>query len=315
MDDKSIKENILKVLLYYHIFKHPLTLEEIYTFYPDADISKQNLKDALQSLVSDNGSNIIGEQGGFYFISSYSDFVSDRLSKEIISLRIWKIARLITIVVKMLPFVRGVFITGSLAKNSSDEDSDIDFLIVSKENRLWICRTLLMLFRRIFLFNNSKYFCLNYCLAENNLSIDDRNIFTATELAHIKVMYNSNTLKRLMQSNNWIERYFPNYLTTDSLYHFSSFQTSNTTSILQPFFELFFRGKIGDRIDLLFQQWIHRRMKKKYPNYSELEQNQSFQLTTSKAKIHGAVVDNKKDILDKYNDLLKQYNLSGHMEH
>src|ERR1700693_3717931 len=107
MNDKSIKENILKVLLYYHIFKHPLTLEEIYTFYPNADITRQNLEDALQSLISDNG-NIIGEQGGFYFISPYSNYVSDRLSKEIVSLKIWRIAKFITIFIKMLPFVRGV---------------------------------------------------------------------------------------------------------------------------------------------------------------------------------------------------------------
>jgi predicted nucleotidyltransferase len=313
MDDKLIKENILKVLLYYHIFKHPLTLDEIYTFYPDADITRQNLEDTLQSLVSDNG-NIIGEQGGFYFISPYSDYVSDRLSKETISLKIWKIAQLITVFIKVLPFVRGVFITGSLAKNSSDKDSDIDFLIVSKENRLWICRTLLMLFRRIFLLNNSKYFCLNYFLTENNLNIDDRNIFTATELAHIKVTYNASMLEQLMQSNKWIDRYFPNYLATDSKYHFANSQTSDTANILQPFFEIFFRGRIGDSINLYLQEWVKRRVKRRYPAYPVLAQNQSYQLTTTRAKTHGVVIDNKKDVLDKYKYLLKQYNISGYTE-
>jgi Nucleotidyltransferase domain len=310
MNDTSIKENILKILLYYHIFKHPLTFEEIYTFYPDADITRQILKDTLKNLIHDNGS-LIGEQDGYYFMSPYSNYVSERLSKEVISLRIWKITWFITIFIKMLPFVRGVFITGSLGKNSQDESSDVDYFIVSKENRLWICRASLMLFKRIFLLNNSKYFCLNYFLDENNLSIDDRNFFTATELVHIKVMYNARMLEQLIQSNKWIEQYFPNYMTTGGAYHFPINRTSDKPGFLQPFFEIFFPGRIGDSINLYLQQWIKRRVQRRYPEYPVLEQTQRFQLNTNKAKMHGDVIDNKKDILDKYKLLLEKYKISG----
>jgi predicted nucleotidyltransferase len=98
----------------------------------------------------------------------------------------WKLAGIVTHVIKRFPFVRGVFVTGSLSKNSSDSSSDLDFMVITRKGRLWIARTLLMLFKKIFLLNSYKYFCINFLLSEDNLEIEDKNVFTATEVMTVK---------------------------------------------------------------------------------------------------------------------------------
>src|SRR3972149_5244541 len=134
---KAIRDNILKTLLYYDIFSHPLNGDEIFTFLPENSVAKEN--------------------------------VYKRLYKEQYSRKMWKAAWIATHVIKLFPFVRAVMVTGSLSKNSSDKSSDLDFMIITAPGRLWIARTLLMLFKKIFLFNSYKYFCINYFVTTDNL--------------------------------------------------------------------------------------------------------------------------------------------------
>ena len=58
--------------------------------------------------------------------------------------------------VSMFPFVRGIAISGSLSKGVMYKDGDIDYFIVTAPERLWICRTMLVLFKKLFLLNSKK---------------------------------------------------------------------------------------------------------------------------------------------------------------
>ena len=80
------------------------------------------------------------------------------------------------------PFTRAIMISGSLSKNYADEASDVDYFIIVKPGRLWIARTLLIIYKRIFLMNSKKYFCVNYFIDEDHLEIEEKNLFTAVEL-------------------------------------------------------------------------------------------------------------------------------------
>ena len=71
---------------------------------------------------------------------------------------------------RLIPYVRGVFISGQLSRYIADQKSDIDYFIVTEPERLWIVRTLFVLFRRTFLLNNRKYFCTNYYVTTEKLA-------------------------------------------------------------------------------------------------------------------------------------------------
>lgn len=90
-------------------------------------------------------------------------------------------------------------------------DSDIDFFLVTEPGRLWMARTLLVLFKKVFLINSHKYFCINYFVDTNHLEIEEKNLFTATEIVTLLPMYGREWYESFYHSNNWVHDYFPHF--------------------------------------------------------------------------------------------------------
>jgi hypothetical protein len=241
---ETLKNNILKTLLYYDIFSHPLSSDEIFSFLPQNSVTKDDVKRFL-SETSKNGSEY-AESKGYYYIKPNAEFVTSRIHKEEYSKKMWRATGFVTHIIKRFPFVRCVMVTGTLSKNSSDETSDLDFMIITAPGRLWVARSMLMLFKKVFLLNSKKYFCLNYFITEDNLEISERNIFTATEIATIKATYNETLMSAFLERNKWIKDYFPNYVLNDCSLHKAGCKAQNRCSILQRIWEVFFTGKFGD---------------------------------------------------------------------
>jgi hypothetical protein len=109
------------------------------------------------------------------------------------------------------PFVRGVMASGSFSKGYMDQKSDLDFFIITEPKRLWIARTLLVFYKRLFLFNSHKYFCVNYFVDSEHLMIEEKNLFTATELATLIPLSGASLYLKLQEANAWITGMFPNY--------------------------------------------------------------------------------------------------------
>ena len=92
-----------------------------------------------------------------------------------------------------------------------DPDADIDYFIVTEPGRLWLARTLLVGFKKIFLLNSRRYFCVNYFITSDNLRIPDQNIFTATETATLIPTYNLELYEAFIRDNEWIREYYPHF--------------------------------------------------------------------------------------------------------
>jgi hypothetical protein len=107
------------------------------------------------------------------------------------------------------PYIRGVFISGSLSKHCMSADSDIDFFIVTEPGRLWLARTLLVFFKKIFLFNSHKYFCVNYFVDAAHLEIEEKNLFTATETVTLLPMYGREQYESFVLANTWAHDFLP----------------------------------------------------------------------------------------------------------
>ncbi len=298
-----LKENIIRTLLYYDIFKHPLNRYEIFSLLPQNSISKSDLIRTLE----ENLNSQVSSKDNFYFIGQNENYIELRKFRESYSKKSWKLARAVTHLIKRFPFVRAVFVTGSLSKNSSEPDSDLDFMIVAADKRLWICRTLLMLFKKIFLFNSYKFFCINYFVSESSLTIEERNIFTATEIIYIKSTFNSCLMNKFLESNLWIKNYFPNYKTGDPYFNSSGVKINDRKSFMQKMFEIFFMGKPGDRLDKYFREKTVQHWKNKYSHFNEKEREQMFKSTISVSRTHPGNM--QKVILNNYRERLKKFNI------
>ena len=303
---ERIKNNILKTLLYYDIFSHPLNSDEIFAFLPENSVSKDYVYDVLKTAAVETGSNF-GEREGYYYVQPNETNVTKRKSKEAYSKKMWRAAWWITHLIKRFPFVRAVLVTGSLSKNSSDNKSDLDFMVITAKERLWIARTMLMLFKKVFLLNSKKYFCINYFITEDYLEIEDKNFFTATEIAHIKATYNSTLMNKFIETNIWIKKHFPNYTLFDPALHSAGCKTHNSHSILQKISEILLPKGIANRIDIKLMNKTIEHWNKKYSYIDEAERNYRLRSTRCVSKSHPNSVHNV--ILNSYSEKLKKFKL------
>jgi hypothetical protein len=175
-----------------------------------------------------------------------------------------KIAEKKARLIASFPFIRAVMASGSLSKEYMDEKSDLDFFIITKPKRLWVARTLLVVYKRVFLLGSHKFFCVNYFVDEEHLEIEEKNLFTATELATLMPLYGREHYSNIIQANAWIRNFLPNFKPRCAD-HIPSCKESPTKKILE--FLLSFAG--GDRLDAFFMNLTGKRWKKIYQHLYE----------------------------------------------
>jgi hypothetical protein len=199
---------VIECLLYFDTFTYPLTLDEIYKFCTVKCESTFTLKSTLNALLN---KNLIKQKELFYFVNDDESIVERRIKGNKKAQQVMPKAIKYGQFIAQFPFVETVFISGSLSKNYFDENGDVDFFIITKSQRLWLCRSLLVGFKKVFLLNSRKYFCVNYFVGSDSLSIPDKNIFTATEIASLIPINNFNGYANFIEHNQWIYKNLPNF--------------------------------------------------------------------------------------------------------
>ena len=279
------QEEIIKAVLYFDVFNYPLTLEELYEN-SAISLSWTDFQQALKDLI-DQG--CLKTEGDFV-LSAEADIatIDRRLKANNKALEVMPLAYRYSQKIASYPFVEGVCISGSLSKNYFDENSDLDFFIITKPNRLWICRTLLILRYKTLSKEKKKWWCTNYFIASDNLGIPDKNAFTGTELAYLFPTVNHQVYTRLLEHNAWYKNRFPNK-------HAASPKVS--LPIRQPFYktilESLFVSRFGDWMDNLLLGFTLRHWQKKYPDMAETDFELQFRSRKNVCKRHTKGFQNK----------------------
>jgi hypothetical protein len=202
-----VKESIVQALVYYDIFTYPLTAEEIHQ---KINVNAQ-LEDTVAELAKLQQGGFIFCFEGLYTLRNDIGIVERRRTgnekAKVLLEKAYQRAKFIC----LFPFFRGIMISGSLSKNFADEKSDLDFFIITQPKRLWIARTIFDTYRKFFVKKkNYKDYCLNYFISCDRLTIEEQNLFTATELSTLKPVWGISHYQNLIKSNEWINGYFPN---------------------------------------------------------------------------------------------------------
>lgn len=200
----------------------------------------------------------------------------------------------------MFPFVRGIAISGSLSKGVMHLDGDIDYFIITAPERLWICRSFLILFKKIFLLNSKKYFCVNYFVDENNLKIIDENIFTAVEITYLLPVFNDKLIQKLKDSNEWTHAYFPQFVHPIELAIDSSKQKTFKGN------ELIFKSGLGNNLDLWLMALTFKRWRKKFSHFKEAKFELTMRTNRGISKHHPQDFQNR--VLNKLKAKMEQVN-------
>jgi predicted nucleotidyltransferase len=205
----SKEKSIIKALAYFNVFDYPLSKEEIYNFL-DTSCEKIDFEKALLYLCRQE---VVFRYEEFYSLQKNSSLIEKRKKGNSLAIEKLKIAKKIAGFLYRFPFVKGIAVSGSLSKNYADEKSDIDFFIITANNRLWIARTLLHVFKKLsFLAGKQHWFCMNYFIDESSLEIKEKNIFTAVEIATVLPVQGEFFFRNFIDENKWVKDYFPLHL-------------------------------------------------------------------------------------------------------
>jgi hypothetical protein len=207
---------VLKTLVYRDLFDYPLKVEEVWQFLLERKSSLAAVNKALERLVV---KKMLGKTGSYYFLAGREKVLETRERRKVVSQAKLKRAATYTRFLPFIPWVRGVFVTGALAVENVEPDSDLDVLVVACEKRVWLTRLFSTLFFDLMGVRVRPpgkirdRVCPNIFLAETTLKIppNEQNLYTAHEVIQSRPLWEKGPLhQRFLAENKWINRWLPN---------------------------------------------------------------------------------------------------------
>ncbi len=159
----------------------------------------------------------IGKNRDFYFLNRRKNLPLVRLKRQKFSRDKLKKAIFFATILKLIPSIELVAISGGLSMGNSTKSDDIDLVIITSKSTLWQTRFLanliLLPYKRS---PNSKIqkdkACLNIFLDKKALKITDQNLYIAHEICQMKPIWDrGNSYQKFINANKWVKQYLPNW--------------------------------------------------------------------------------------------------------
>src|SRR5512133_67117 len=202
----AVEAGVLQAVAYSDIFDYPLTGQEIHRYLVGVRASWREIQAAL---ASESIRRQLSCRSGFFLMRGRDDIVETRRLRAQVAARMWPRAKRYSVAISKLPFVRMVAVTGALAMDNVDPDTDIDYLVVTEPGRLWLCRALVVGLGKL-AGRRGDVICPNFFLSESALEMGTPNLFTAHELAQMVPMAGIEIFRRMRELNSWAVHYLPN---------------------------------------------------------------------------------------------------------
>jgi len=178
------------------------------------------------------------------------------------------------------------------------ENDDIDYFIITSPGRVWLARTLLTLFKKIFLFNLYKNFCINFFLDDKHLALQERDLYAATEIVFLILTFNHGLYHEILKVNDWVKNFYPTFRQA------STYEVRPLTT-LKPFFEYLLNNRLGEWIENKLYQKSKKIIYNKYKHLDRDAFEQSF--TLEQWEIRYFPVHSKLNIRLRYQEQLKVF--------
>ena len=316
-----LQKAILSTLVYYNALDYPLTSFEVFKYLvnpsriaPSKDFeidrfSKISLANIRKNLESRELKKFIEEKNGFYFLKGRKEIIRTRIDRQKIADQKWKKAKKIIRRLQIIPYMRMVAVSGSLALNNTRAESDIDVLIVVKAGRIWLTRFFVTVFLQLMGRRRHKKatkdrICLNHYIIDKSLEIKFRSLYNAQTYAHmipvLEVKYG--IYDKFQKANRWVKDYlvsWPTY-TKVSASKPERFKTLKTNSLLKSI------GKMGEVcLNSLIGNLLEKRVKaiqKKSIEKDPLTRKKGGRITVDDTQLEFHPDSPERKILDRYNE-------------
>jgi predicted nucleotidyltransferase len=263
----DIEKSILKTITYFDIFSRPLKEKEIFENLQKINDRKEasffKFKQILQNLELKKN---IENKDNLYFLKGEKNIIEKRKNREETSERNWQKLEKIAKKINWTPFLKGVFVSGSLAINNSNEKSDIDLMIITKKGRIFMVRFFLTLILDFIGERRTPQkivgkICLNHYLVEKSLKVKFPSLYNAYTYLHLKPIINrEEVFEKFRKENNWMQDYL---LFWDKTFE-PPFKIENKSTTAK-FLEKILSGNFGNWLEKKFKESQLKRKKEHYP--------------------------------------------------
>ncbi len=249
-----LRDSIIKTLAYFDLADYPLIKEELFSWLwlPPA-IGYSEFLNTLPALN-------LNSKYGYYFLPGREAIVEERRRKLLISEQKLKIARRAAKIIKSVPFLRAVFVCNSTGAEQANEDSDIDFFIVTEKNRIWITRLLVTFLLELFRLRRSgkhikNKVCLSFYVTVYNLDL--ANFRVADDDVHFAYWLNQmlpifdpeDYYLKFLHVNLWTKTYLPNAEPKQTSSYLLKIPESRFGKLWKKIWEKMWEGSYGDLIN------------------------------------------------------------------
>jgi predicted nucleotidyltransferase len=197
---------LLDALIYADVFDCAVTLDELWR-YGRVAIGRDALRQRLRD--DPSLSRIVRARDALYCLADRPGLLDERPPRieraRALQRRACRVAR----VLRHVPFVRALALTGSVAADDAREAADVDLLVVVAPARLGIAFLLLAPASRLL---GRRLFCPNYYICEDQLKLAPSTLYVARELAQARSLVGD--IRVLHVPNPWLGDVFPNGVTS-----------------------------------------------------------------------------------------------------
>lgn len=208
---------VLATVLYYDIFDYPLTPAEVLRF---GHATADRLPLTLADTQIENAGWVT--HAGVLFLPGRAGLPARRKALALSSARKFQRAQRVAGYLQSLPFVRFIGVTGSLAMQCAAPEDDIDFLIVTAADRVWLTRALVLSLLWVLgvkrADNEAQHhpnkICANIFVAEDGLTFPDQSLFIAHEFCQMVPLWGQACYTRFVAANAWVREFLPHWSPT-----------------------------------------------------------------------------------------------------
>ena len=245
----DMERAILLTVLYADLFDYPLTEDELYQRLVGVASDRAAFQRALAGLMGP----YLMAAGGYLMWIGRKALVAVRERRRQAASGLWASAQRYARWLARVPFVRMVAVSGSLAVHNAEDDSDIDLFCLTAPNRLWVARTFIVPLSKLTRKLPRRFplvLCPNYILTLDTLDVEDRNLFTAHEVAQTVPLFGNDDYDRFLQANRWVHDFLPHTRLED--------RAPALHEPARPWFtrslERLLQGRLGDALNRLMHR-------------------------------------------------------------
>jgi len=197
---------IARSVIYASLFDYPLTLAQLHRTLVESDQTASEILAVFDG--SETLQHMIEYRDGFFFPAGRADLIAERRLREAHSRAFLQRHQFVLRLICALPYTRLVALSGSIAHLNLEASGDLDLFIVTRGHRVWTVTVAVLLLAK--LIRRRRIVCANFILADTRLALEQRDLFTANQVIHLRPLIGGDLLDEFTAANPFVTWWYPN---------------------------------------------------------------------------------------------------------